>query len=101
MPRSPATMAVSPAPSVACASLGELVADAVHRQHVARICRLRLDLAPQILDVRIDRALERLDRLAPNRIEQLRAGEHAPRLPCQRGEQLELGRRQVYCLVSH
>ena len=72
----------------------ELVADAVHRQHVARIARIRLELAPQVLDVRVDGAVERFDLVAANRVEQLRAREHAPGLPHQRRQQLELGRRQ-------
>jgi hypothetical protein len=39
-------------------SIGELVADSVNREHVTRTSRLRLDLAPEVLDVGVDCALE-------------------------------------------
>ena len=40
----------------------------------------RLQLAAQVLDVRVDGAVERLDLLAADRVEQLAAREHASRL---------------------
>jgi len=36
----------------------ELVPDAVYRQDIPRIARIRLQFAPQIFDVRVDGALE-------------------------------------------
>src|SRR5215211_5222000 len=52
--------------------LREPVADAVDRLNVARLPR-RLDLPAQVLDVRVDRALVRLERDAMDGVEQLRA----------------------------
>src|SRR5437016_11581795 len=49
----------------------EAVADAEHRLDV-----LLPDLLPDVLDVCIDRALVRLERNAPHRVQQLRPGEH-------------------------
>jgi len=73
----------------------ELVAHAVHRQHVARIPGIGFELAPHVLDVRVDRAVERLHLHASNRVEQLRAGEDPPGLARERREQLELGRGEI------
>ena len=55
----------------------------------------RLDLPADVLDVRVDGALEGVDVGAADRVEQLRAREDAARLACKRGEELEFGRRQV------
>src|SRR5258708_32120435 len=82
-PRSPATRAVCPVPNVASASLGELVPDAVDGQHVARVSWIRLELAPQVLDVCVDGAVERLDLDPADPLQKLRAREHAPGLPPQ------------------
>ena len=43
------------------AIVGEAVADAVHGQDVARLARIGLELAAQVLDVRVDRPLVRLE----------------------------------------
>src|SRR5205809_8014106 len=79
-----------------CRSLpAEPVSHAEHRQQVAWIVRIRLDLAAQILDVRVDGALVGLERHAANRTQQLGPAEDAPRLACHGRQQLELGRRQL------
>ncbi len=71
---------------IADASIGELVADAVDRQHVAGISRIWLELPPHVLHVRIDRAVERFDAITLNGIDQLRAREHAAGLRRERRE---------------
>src|SRR5207237_5287803 len=76
--------------------LGELVADTVHRQDVARIAGVGLDLAADVLDVRVNRALEGLDGVSAHRVEELRAREHASRMPRERRQQLKLRRRQLH-----
>src|SRR5438105_4410287 len=65
--------------------LGEAVADSEHGFDV----RLP-DLLPDVLDVRVDRALVRLERNASHRIEQLRTREYPARLPGHQGHDLEL-----------
>src|SRR4051794_15919861 len=69
----------------------DAVAHAVDRLHEARSRGVRFELAPDVLDVRIDRALVALERDAMDGVEQLRTGEHAPRLTGHRHEELELG----------
>src|SRR5213593_4224142 len=76
-------------------SFGELVAHPVHGEDVARAARIRLDLPPDVLDVRVDGALEGIDVGAAHRVEQLRAGEDAAWLSRELGEQQKLGRRQI------
>ena len=49
----------------------EFVADAVHGQHVSWLARIGFELAAKILDVRVDRAIERLDLVASDPVEQL------------------------------
>ena len=77
------------------ARLGDAVADAVDGQDVARLARVRLELPAEVLDVRVDRPLVRLEGDAVDGVEQLRAGEDAARLAGHRGQQRELGRRQL------
>src|SRR5437867_12957325 len=48
------------------------------------------DLAADVLDVRIDRTLVRLERHSAHGVQQLRSREHAPRLAGHRGGELEL-----------
>src|SRR5579859_2588680 len=74
--------------------LGESIADAKNSLDV-----VLADLFPDVLDVRVDRALIRLERHASHRIEQLSAGEHPPRLPCHRGQDLELALGQIHALA--
>src|SRR5262245_22208597 len=98
-----ATTAEPRASSFDASTLAELVADAVHGLHVARRSRIGLQLAPDVLDVRVDRAIERLvvhgavggGLCRANRVQQLRACEDAARMARERREQVELGRRQI------
>src|SRR5262249_1865225 len=60
-----------------------------------RIARVDLQLAPHVLDMRIDRAIERLAVLAADSVEQLRAREDAPWLSRHRGNKLKLGGCEV------
>ena len=71
------------------------IADAVDGLDIPRVARIGLDLAADVLDVRVDGALERLDVGAAHGVEQLGAREHAAGLPRQRGQQLELRRREI------
>src|SRR5438093_4294423 len=75
--------------------LPEAVADAVHRQEITRHRRIRLELASDVLHVRVDRSLVRLERDTVCGVEQLRAREHTTGLPRHRGHELELGRSQI------
>src|SRR4029079_18226792 len=97
MARLPATMAVQAVgwPRGGAASAGELVADAVYGQQVLRVSWIRFDLAPHVLDVRVDRAIERGGVDAANGVEQLGAREYAPGLRGHGRQQGELGRCQV------
>src|SRR3954469_12495779 len=97
MARLPATMGGEAArwPRVDAPSVCELVADAVHRQHVPRIAWIWLDFAADILHVRVDRAIERGRLAAANGVEQLRPREDAPRLAGHGRQQCELGRSQI------
>ena len=74
--------------------ISELVADAVHREDQLRALGIGFDLAPKILDVRIDRPLVGLELDSVDGVEQLRAGVDPTGLACQHEEQIELGRRQ-------
>src|SRR5262245_64617099 len=56
---------------------------------------IRLDLAPNILHMHVDGAIERLAIRATDGIEELTAREHTPGVLCERREQLEFCRRQV------
>src|SRR6266700_1006517 len=71
--------------------LGESVADAEHRLDV-----LRSDLAPDVLDVRVDRALIRLECQAANHVQELRASENPTRLPRHHRDDLKLAPRQIH-----
>src|SRR5438128_5615200 len=70
--------------------LGEAVADAEHRLDV-----LLPDLLPDVLDVRVDRALVRLERDAPHRVQQLRPREDPARLPRHQSHDLKLALGQI------
>src|SRR5438094_10321623 len=79
-----------------CRSLpGEPVPHAEHREQIAWIVRIRLDLAAQVLDVRVDGALIGLERNPANRTQQLSAAEDTPWLAHHGRQQLELGWRQL------
>src|SRR4029079_9829275 len=73
----------------------EAVADAVDRQQVARRAWLGLELAPDVLDVGVDRPLVRLERDPVDGVEQLGAGEDPAGLGGERREELELRGRQL------
>ena len=51
--------------------VGESVADSVDREDVARQARIRLELSAEVLDVRVDGPLVRLEGNAVNRVEEL------------------------------
>src|SRR5262245_51640194 len=71
------------------------VTDPVHRQDVSRLSWIGLDLASEVLDVRVDRAIERLALLATERVEQLSAREHASRVPRHHRQELEFSRCEI------
>src|SRR5438132_2353058 len=75
--------------------LREPVADAIDRLEVAGRRRQGLDLPADVLHVRVDGALVRLERDAADRLEQLGAREDAAGLGGKRGEELELRRREL------
>src|SRR5262249_8549592 len=68
----------------------EPVPHAMDRQDVARPAGLRLDLASEVLHVRVDRAVVRIDRDAVQRILELPAGEDPAGLADHRAQELEL-----------
>src|SRR5438552_3158701 len=68
----------------------EPVADAEYRLDV-----LLPDLLPDVLDVRVDRALIRLERHAAHRVQKLSPGEDPARLPRHQGHDLKLALRQI------
>src|SRR5438552_18102473 len=72
----------------------ESITDAGHGQDVPRQGWVGLDLAPQVADVHVDHP--RLDRMLvpPDRAEDALAGQHAPRIRGEVGEQVELGVRE-------
>src|SRR6185503_18173698 len=76
--------------------LGDAIADAVHGLDEARPRGVRLELAADVLDVRVDGALVALEGHAVHRVEKLGAGEDAAGLSGHRHEDLELGRGQVH-----
>src|SRR5689334_13438064 len=56
---------------------GELVADTMDREDIARPVWVRFELSTQILDVCVDGAIERIGFEAADGIEELRASEYA------------------------
>ena len=81
--------------ALAASRVGRLVADAVDREDVSRIAGVGLQLAPHVLDVRVDRTIERLAGVAADRVEELRASEDAARLARQRRNQVKLRGREI------
>src|SRR5262249_38051294 len=67
------------------------VARAAHRLDVAGLLGVVLELLAQLGHVDVDRAVERVEVLALERVVELLARQHAPRRPRQRGQELELG----------
>src|SRR2546422_4015209 len=97
MARLPATTAAGGPASVSIRGpdsllgrLREAVADAEHRLDV-----LLPDLLPDVLDMRVDRALVRLERDASHRVQQLRPREHPARLPRHQRHNLKFALRQI------
>src|SRR5204863_604833 len=97
--RSPATTAAADArsPTVrrSLVQIREAVADPVDRKQIARSRGIRLQLVPDVLDVRVDRALVRFECHAVHGIEELRPREDPTRFARHRGYELELRRRQL------
>ena len=75
--------------------LCEHITRATHRDNAARMFRIVFDRGAHARDVHIDRAIERVERLALEQIHQLLAREHAAGALRQRDEQIELIRRHV------
>ena len=73
----------------------ELVPHPMHGDEVARVRRLVLDLLAQLGHVHVDGAGERDRVVAPDRVEQLLAGDHLAPVLGEVLEQPELARRQV------
>src|SRR5205823_9623189 len=90
-----ARASVRPRPCRSLAKVREPIAHAEHREQIAWIVRIRLDLAAQVLDVRVDGALIGLERNPANRTQQLSAAEDTPWLAHHGRQQLELGWRQL------
>src|SRR2546421_3498354 len=86
------SLGVAPArpPLSSLRRLGEAVAHAEHRLDV-----LLPDLFPDVLDVRVDRALVRLEGNASHGVEQLRTGENPARLPRHQSHDLKLAFGQI------
>src|SRR2546429_8457862 len=84
--------AVVPSPGLGSffGRFSEAVADPEHRLDV-----LLPDLLPDVLDVRIDRALVRLERNASDRVQQLCAREHPAGLPRYQRHDLQLSFGQI------
>ena len=103
--RSPATTAVAfasrPSPGVSLVELGKAIANSVHRQQVSRARGIRLELVPNVLHVRVDSALVGFERHTVHGVEKLRAREDAAGLSSHRGDELELGRREIDDAVRH
>ena len=90
-----------PVPSYPLLSLlDKAVADPVDSQHVLRLLGFRLDLLPEVLDVRVDGPFVPLKGIALHPVQQFETGEHAARMPGQDSQQVELGRRQFHSLST-
>src|SRR6266576_3406140 len=95
MVRLPATRvgggpAAGPSAASSRSRFGEPVADAEHGLDV-----LSTDLLADVLDVRVDRALVRLEGDTAYGVQELRPGEYAARLAGHRGHDLELALGQI------
>src|SRR5262245_19553769 len=88
LPRSRSPRPVTPRPGCATAGswLRQPVPAPVHGLHVPRLGRISFDLAAEVHDMRVDRALEHVLVEAERLLDDLRAGEDPPRF---RGERLE------------
>src|SRR3970282_2067692 len=79
-----------PSSRPASSAVREAVADAVDGEQVARLPRVGLELAPDVLHVRVDGPLVGFERDAVHRVEELAAREHTPGLAGEREQELEL-----------
>src|SRR5207244_5564744 len=77
------------------AVIREAIPDAVDGEQITWLARVGLELAADVLHVRVDRALVRLEGDAVDRVEELRAGEHTTRRSSERREELEFGRCEL------
>src|SRR6476646_2762173 len=73
----------------------ELVAQAPHRHHVARVGRVVLDLGPESPDVHVDETAVAEVAVAPHPLQQRLAAEHPAWARRQLDEEAELGLREV------
>ena len=80
--------------------LHETVPHSVDSLDIPGPSRIGLDLAPEVFDVRVHAAVKAVKRYTVNRLEQLLAAEDSSRLADQRGQQLELGGRQIHGLAG-
>src|SRR5205085_10748563 len=67
-------------------SLGKFIPHSVDSQDILRVARIGLDLAPQVLDMGVNRALVAIIAHIIDLVHQLRAGELAARLAPQHGQ---------------
>src|SRR5205823_7655043 len=77
------------------------VAEAARRLDQLRLRRIALDLQAQVADVELDLVAAAGERVAPDELQQLVAGEELVRMLGQRREQAELERRQRHELTPH
>src|SRR5690349_12630051 len=73
----------------------ELVADPVDGKDKAWVAGVMFDLAPEVFDVRVHRALVALEGVAVDAVDQLHPREHLVRMAREGLEHPELRRRQV------
>src|SRR6185312_7726034 len=97
----PATRAVCGAAASGRLDLGDAIADGVYHLDEARAGGIVLELSPDVLDVRVDRALVAVEGDAVHRVEELRPGEDAAGLASHRGQELELGGSQLDRPAGH
>ncbi len=84
-----------PCTVMASSLFDELIADSIHRQHISWIEWVGLDLSTQILDVRVDAAIETLVDEPMHAIHQLLARKRLPRMLRQHRQQVEFAASQV------
>src|SRR5215469_12008341 len=97
---------VVPPPAVCAAwsviaTQAEPVPPAEHRRDDLRAGRIGLNLAPQVLYVRVDGALIALELITPYPVDQLESRIHPAGHGCQGHEDAPLGRRQVDARAPH
>src|SRR6185437_8932019 len=96
-PREPAR----PAPGSAIAGQAQAVAAAEDRLHDLRVGGIGLDLAAQVLHVRVNGPLIPLELVPPDPVDQLEPGVHPARHGGKRQQQAPFGRGQVYGRTAH